>query len=92
MDDDYSMDLTRDALQVHINEVGAAAGDGGWLVAHYVVIAGLYRINADGSTETRPVLTAPTAQPDYVSYGLLSEAPDLLAKASCEDCEDSEPE
>ena len=84
--DDHSIDLVRDALQVHVNEAGAAAGNGGWLVAHYIVVAGLYRANDDGSTETRVVVTAPLEQPDYVTDGLLARAPELLA--ACEDCEE----
>lgn len=82
--DEHSIDPVRDALQVHVNEVGAAAGNGGWLVVHYVVVAGLMRVNADGSTEARPVVSAPMAQADYVTDGLLLRAPNLLAE--CEDC------
>jgi hypothetical protein len=84
--DEHSIDLVRDALQVHVNEAGAAAGNGGWFVAHYIVVAGLYRVNDDGTTETRPIVTAPLDQADYITDGLLSRAPDLLA--ACEDCED----
>lgn len=84
-DDEHSIDLVRDALQVHVNEVGAAVSNGGWLVAHYVVVAGLYRVNEDGSTETQPVVTVPNAQASYITDGLLLRAPELLA--ACEDCE-----
>ena len=88
--DDLSIDLVREALQVHVNEAGAAAGNGGWLVAHFIAIAGLYRINEDGTTETRVVVTAPFEQADYITDGLLARAPQLLAE--CEEYEDSEPE
>ena len=87
--DEHSIDLIRDALQVHVNEVGADAGNGGWLVAHYVIVAGLFRVNADGTTETLPVVSAPLCQADYITDGLLMRAPQLLAE--CEDCEDNEP-
>jgi hypothetical protein len=88
--DEHSIDLVRQSLQVHVNEAGADAGSGGWLVAHYVVVAGLYRVNEDGSTETRPVVTAPLEQADYITDGLLARAPELLA--ACEDCEDEDSE
>ena len=88
--DEHSIDLVRDALQVHLNEAGAAVGNGGWFVAHYIAVMGLTRINPDGSVETCAVITAPNQQADYVSDGLLSAAPPLLA--ACQEYEDSEPE
>jgi hypothetical protein len=87
-DDEHSIDLVRDALQVHVNEVGADAGNGGWLVAHWVAVMGLYRINEDGTTETRPVLTAPLEQADYITDGLVAQVPELLDM--CKECEDSD--
>lgn len=86
MDEPHSIDLVRDALQVHVNETGADVGNGGWLVAHYVVVAGLYRVSADGTTETLPVVTVPNSQACYITDGLLLRAPQLLAEF--EDCEE----
>lgn len=79
-------DLVREAIQIHVNELGAATGEGGWLVAHYIAVAGLYRVNAEGVTETGPIIVAPLDQPTYVSDGLLSHAPFVLA-AHEEDCD-----
>jgi hypothetical protein len=86
--DEHSIDLVRDALQVHVNETGAEVSNGGWLVAHYVAVIGLYRVNDDGSTETLSAVTAPQAQAEYITDGLLMRAPELLA-AACEDCDDT---
>jgi hypothetical protein len=88
MDDQHSIDLVRDALQVHVNETGADVSNGGWLVAYYVAVIGLYRVNSDGGTETLAAVTVPSEQPDYITDGLLLRAPELLATA-CEDCDDT---
>lgn len=68
-------DLIRQSLQVYVNE---ATDNTGWLVTHYTAIAGLYRLNPDGTTTIRPVLVSPDGQARYITYGLLAEGPDLL--------------
>lgn len=91
--DEHSIDLVRDGLQIHVNEAGADVGNGGWLVAHYVAVVGLYRVAEDGSTETRPIVVAPQAQANYVTDGLLLQAPSVLdTLRECEDCDDCEPD
>lgn len=76
--DDRAADLIRDAFQVYVNESDEAVG--AWLVAHYVAVLGLYRINSDGIAETRAVVTSPAEQPDYIDKGLLQVGPELLAE------------
>lgn len=84
--DEHSIDLVRQALQVHVNESGADLDNGEWLVTHYVAIVGLYRAKPDGSVETRPLMVAPQAQAAYVTNGLFGEAPELLSQlAECDD-------
>lgn len=91
---EHGVDAIRQAIQEHINEAGAGVDNGGWLVTHYVAMAGLYRVLEDGSVETRPILASPTAQAGYVTYGLLAEAPELLAQIKAiddeVDCEETD--
>lgn len=79
-DDGNSIELVRQALQVHINEAGADVDNGGWLITHYVCLVGLTRMRADGAIENRPILVSPNGQAAYVTNGLLGEGPDLLAQ------------
>jgi hypothetical protein len=89
----HSVDLVRQALQVHVNEAGAEVNNGGWLVAHYVAVVGLFRVDQDGTAQTRPILVPMPDQAAYVTNGLLGEAPDLLAfLAEVEEAEDADTE
>lgn len=72
-------DLIRDALQVRINE---SLDGGNFIVAHYVAVVGVVQVNPDGSTEGRVVIAAPDGQADYITHGLLGEAPEVLAAAA----------
>lgn len=78
MSDEHNIELVREALQVHVNEAGEWANNGGWLVAHYVAVVGLYRANEDGSVNTYQLVAAPLGQADYITDGLLFKAPGVL--------------
>jgi len=58
----------------------------GWHVAHYVCIAAVERICADGSLEAGKILFTACEQPDYVTEGLLIAA-ERLNCLEDEDCE-----
>lgn len=89
MSGEHNIELVREALQVHVNEAGEWANNGGWLVAHFVAAIGLYRANEDGSVQTFQIVASPLGQADYITDGLLLKAPDVLAdlRAADDDCE-----
>lgn len=86
---EHNIDLVRDALQVHVNEAGLGAENGGWLVTHFVSVVGLLRVGENGSTESHVVVVSPLAQPDYITEVLLDKAPEVLAESSSKEyCEE----
>ena len=73
-----------DVLRQAIQNVLDSAGDG-YQLAHYVVVMGIQKIDADGAVTSSAWLAHPIDQADYVTDGLLNSADEMRAWAGVED-------
>ncbi len=75
-----AFDKLRQALQDVLNQCGD-----GYMLAHYVIVMGIQRMDGDGRVVSSSWVAAPEDQADYVTDGLLAAAEEMRAGAEFED-------
>jgi hypothetical protein len=72
-------DRLREAIQGLLNE----SGDG-FILAHYVVVLGIQRVNSAGEIVSAAWVASPKDQADYVTDGLLAAGEEMRANCDLE--------
>ena len=74
-----------DKIRATLQELLNGDNPEGWIVNHFVICLGMQRMDHDGNVHNTAWVTAPAAQADYITDGLLAAGSEMRENADVED-------